>query len=250
LTHGHEDHIGALPYLLKKIQIPIFATSFTLGLVRHKLTEHDLLNLADLYVIKPKEKLKIGPFSMEFIRVSHSVIDGVGIAIRTPEGLIVHTGDFKINHVYDDDNETDLNKFAQCGKEGVLALLSDSTNVEKEGYTISPKEIANKLEEIIKKSAGRVIIALFASNINRIKSIVNIAAKRDKKIIFNGFSLEISVGIAKRLKYISIPENMEITIDEIVNYPDDDVIIITTGSQGEPMSSLCFRLPGVFRYFY
>jgi ribonuclease J len=248
LTHGHEDHIGAIPYLLKKVNAPIFATPFTLGLIRHKLSEHQLLTEANLYEIDITEELKIGPFKLEFIRVSHSVIDGVGIAIYTPEGLIVHTGDFKINHSFLNNKETDLNKFAELGKKGVLALLSDSTNVEKEGYTISSQEIAEKLKGIIKKASGRVIVALFASNISRIEAIVKIAEKHGKKIIFNGFSLETSVRIAKELEYINISEGAEITIGEIDDYPHDQVIIITTGSQGEPMSSLARMSAGIHKY--
>jgi len=247
LTHGHEDHIGAVPYLLKKVNIPVFATPFTIGLIRHKLVEHQLLNSTDIYEIDINEELKIGPFRMEFIRVSHSVIDGIGVAVHTPVGLIVHTGDFKINHRFLNDKETDLNKFAELGKKGVLALLSDSTNVEKDGYTISSQEISDKLRNIIEKTKGRVIIALFASNIDRIKSIVEIAEEQKKKIVFSGFSLEISVNIAKELGYINISEDAEITINEIGNYPNDKVIIITTGSQGEPMSSLARMSAGVHK---
>ncbi|MBW1649889.1 MAG: ribonuclease J [Deltaproteobacteria bacterium] len=247
LTHGHEDHIGAIPYLLKRVNVPIFATPFTLGLIRHKLSEHQILNTAELYEIDINEELKIGPFKLEFVRVSHSVIDGVGIAIHTPVGLIVHTGDFKINHRFLNNKETDINKFAELGKKGVLALLSDSTNVEKEGYTISRQEIADKLEDIIKKTTGRVIVALFASNINRIAAIVEIAEKYGRKTVFNGFSLETSVSIAKELGYINISEDAEITVDEIDNYPQDKVIIITTGSQGEPMSSLARMSAGIHK---
>ncbi len=238
LTHAHEDHIGALPYLLKVANAPVFGTPFTLGLVRNKLEEYDMLHTSKLHEIHPQERLKLGPFELEFIRVGHSVVDGVGIAINTPLGLIVHTGDFKINHTLNDGQNTDVRKFAQCGELGVLALLSDSTNVEKEGYTVSDREITAKIAEITAGSPGRIIVALFASNINRIQQVVKIALDRNRKILFNGRSIEIAVRIAKQLGYMDIPEEVEITADQLDQYPDEEVIIITTGSQGEPMSAL------------
>ncbi|MDP2643692.1 MAG: ribonuclease J [Desulfobacterales bacterium] len=238
ITHAHEDHIGALPYLLKEIDTPVFATPFTLGLLRHKLEEHGLLAGADLHTILAGETLRIGVFELEFIRVNHSVVDGVGIAINTPVGLIVHTGDFKISYADMDDSMTDIYKFAQCGKKGVLALLSDSTNVEKEGYTISSNEVGEKLASIVAQSKGRVIIALFASNIARVQNIVDIARQGCRKVVFNGRSLEVSVNIAKELGYLHIAEGMEIYVDQIKDYPNDEIVIITTGSQGEPMSAL------------
>ncbi len=248
LTHAHEDHIGALPYLLKVVQAPVFGTSFTLGLVRHKLREHDL-HLSDLlHLISPGEMLKIGPFELEFISVTHSVADGVGIAIRTPQGLIVHTGDFKINYTAKTGGITDVNRFARYGEEGVLALLSDSTNVEKEGYTISAREIGKTLERIISECTGRIIIALFASNITRIQMIINVARATRKKVVIDGRSIDISVNIAKELDYIKIPKGMEINVDEIANYDDDEIIMITTGSQGEPMSSLARMASGTHKY--
>lgn len=238
LTHAHEDHIGALSYLLKEVNAPVFGTPFTLGLVRHKLEEKNLLSSAALHEIFPGEKLKLGSFEIEFIRVGHSVVDGVGLAINTPLGLIVHTGDFKISYSSIDGMMTDVNRFARCGEEGVLALLSDSTNVEKEGYTISDREISDTLAGITAGKKGRIIIALFASNITRIQHIVNIAEARRKKIVISGRSIEISVNIAKDLGYIHIPEGMEIDIDQIGDFSDDEVVIVTTGSQGEPMSAL------------
>ena len=238
LTHAHEDHIGALPYLLKEVQAPVFGTPFTLGMVRHKLEEHGLLDSSELHEINPREKLNIGPFKLEFIRVNHSVVDGVGVAIDTPVGLIVHTGDFKISHSLIDGMVTDVNMFARCGEKGVLALLSDSTNVEKAGYTISAQEIKETLSRIMVSCKGRIIIALFASNIARIQQIINIAETLGRKVVFNGRSLEVSVKIAKELNYIRIKADMEIQIDQLKDYLDDKVIMITTGSQGEPMSAL------------
>jgi ribonuclease J len=244
LTHAHEDHIGALPYLLKEVNAPVFGTAFTLGIVRHKLEEHELLGSASLHEISPDEKLKIGPFDLEFIHVNHSVVDGVGIAIRTPVGIIVHTGDFKINYNAIDGMATDVNRFARFGDRGVLALLSDSTNVEKPGYTMSDESIGETLAQATLGGKGRVIIALFASNINRIQQIVDIAARNDKKILFNGRSIEVSVRIARDLGLIRIPEGMELDIHRIDDFAEDEIIMITTGSQGEPMSALARMAAG------
>jgi ribonuclease J len=238
LTHAHEDHIGALPYLLRDIHAPIFGTPFTLGVVRHKLEEFELLHHVALHAIHPRETLKIGPFELEFIRVNHSVVDGVGIAIHTPLGTIVHTGDFKFSHTEIKGMATDVQRFAKCGQEGVLALLSDSTNVECRGYTRPDAEIREAMYKICEKCKGRVIIALFASNIGRIQQIMDIAARCSRKIIFNGRSIEITVNIARQLEYLTIPSDMEISIDEIDQYADDEIILVTTGSQGEPMSAL------------
>ena len=248
LTHGHEDHIGALPYLLKDINAPVFGTPFTLGLVRHKLEEYGLLQSAALHAIQPREKLKIGSLEVEFIRVGHSVVDGVGLSIKTPYGLVVHTGDFKINHTGLDGMLTDVNKFAQCGEQGVLALLSDSTNVEKEGSTFSALEIGETLAKITEGRTGRIIIALFASNIARIQQIVHIAQARGKKLVISGRSIEISTRIAKELGYLDIPPGMEIDISQVNAYPDDEIIILTTGSQGEPLSAMARMSSGSHKH--
>ncbi|MBT3310444.1 MAG: ribonuclease J [Desulfobacterales bacterium] len=248
LTHSHEDHIGALPYLLKKIKAPVFGTPYTLGIVQHKLEEHFTLSSTDLHEINPGSMLKIGPFELEFISVSHSTVDGVGIAIQTPIGCIIHTGDFKINHNSTDGIVTDVNKFAMYGEKGVLALLSDSTNVEKEGYTISDQDVGETLEKIISKSQGRVIVALFASNVSRIQQIIDIAAKKGKKIIFNGRSIEFTIQIAKEHGHINIPEGIEIRLNQINTYPNNEIILVTTGSQGEPMSALARIATGSHKY--
>ena len=247
LTHAHEDHIGALPYLLKDLKAPVFGTPFTLGLVRQKLEEYDRLGSTALHSILPDEKLKLGPFTLEFIRVGHSVIDGVGIAINTPLGRIIHTGDFKIGYGSVDGMATDVNKFAKFGEEGVLALLSDSTNVEREGYPISDKEIYETLTRITTGSSGRVIVALFASNIARIQIIVDIARAHGKKIIFDGKSIEASVRIARELGYLNITDNKLIQIDEVAEYNDEEIIIVTTGTQGEPMSALARMSAGTHK---
>jgi ribonuclease J len=247
LTHAHEDHIGALPYLLKDFKAPVFGTPFTLGMVRQKLEEFELLGSAALHSFLPDETLKLGSFSLEFIRVGHSVLDGVGIAIQTPLGTIIHTGDFKIGYGSVDGMETDVNKFAKYGEEGVLALLSDSTNVEREGYPISDKEICETLTRIAARSSGRVIVALFASNIARTQMILDIAKANRKKIVFDGKSIETSVGIAIELGYLNVRDNQIIEIEQIADYEDDEMIIITTGTQGEPMSSLARMSAGTHR---
>ncbi|MFH1102618.1 MAG: ribonuclease J [Pseudomonadota bacterium] len=238
LTHAHEDHIGALPYLLKEFNAPLFGTPFTLGIVSHKLEEYGLLSSCAMHEVLPKESLHIGALELEFIRVGHSVIDCVGISIKTPYGQIIHTGDFKINHATLSGMATDVNRFARCGEEGVLALLSDSTNVEREGYTISAKEIGETLSQITATAAGRIIVSLFASNINRIQQIVNIAKAKGRKIILDGKSIEVSVNIAKKLNLIDIPKDIQLDINQINDISDNEIIMITTGSQGEPMSSL------------
>jgi ribonuclease J len=243
LTHAHEDHIGALPYLLKEIKAPVFGTPFTLGLVRQKMEAYELRGSTALHTVSPDETLKLGPFSLEFIRVGHSVLDGVGIAIQSPLGKIIHTGDFKIGYGAVDGMATDVNKFAKFGEEGVLALLSDSTNVEREGYPISDKEIRDTLMRITTESSGRVIVALFASNIARIQVILDIAKAHGKKIIFDGKSIEESVQIAKDLGYLDTTDNEIIAIDTIADHHDEEIIIITTGTQGEPMSALA-RMSG------
>lgn len=247
LTHAHEDHIGALPYLLKDVPAPIFGTPFTLGVVRHKLEEFDLLSDTSLHVVHPRETLKIGLFEIEFIRVNHSVVDGVGIAIRTPYGTIVHTGDFKLSPSSIDGMTTDVNNFARLGEEGVLALLSDSTNVESTGYTVSDAEIGETLGRICQGCKGRVIVALFASNIGRIQQIADIAGATGRKVIFNGRSIEVTVNIARELGYLKMPAGMEIAIDEIDQFSDEEIFMVTTGSQGEPMSALARMAAGTHR---
>ena len=251
LTHGHEDHIGALSYLLKEINAPVFGTPFTLGMVRHRLEEFGILQYSTLHSVAPGDKVRLGVFEIEFIRVNHSVVDCVGLAIYTPFGLVVHTGDFKISHSAPRDllagMNTDVARFAQCGHEGVLALLSDSTNVEKRGYTVSDREIGDNLAGIAQQSKGRIVVALFASSIVRIQQIVDIAAFGGRKIAFNGKSIEISVHIAKSLGYLTIPEGMEIFINQINNYPDHEIVIVTTGSQGEPMSALARMAGGIHK---
>jgi len=238
LTHAHEDHVGALPFLLREINVPVFGTPFTMGVVKNKLEDHGLLSSARLHNISPDETVRFGRFEIGFIRVCHSVVDGIGLAVNTAEGLVLHTGDFKIGHLSGVGMMTDVNRFAWYGDKGVLALLSDSTNVEKEGYTIGEDEIGEVLAGIARKSKGRIIVALFASSVNRIKQIIEIALALGRKIVFDGRSIANSVCIAKELGYVKLPPVVEIDIGEVASYPDEEIMIITTGSQGEPMASL------------
>ena len=247
LTHAHEDHIGAMPYLLKEVNVPVYATPFTLGMLRHKLEEHDILSQVLLKTITPSEKLHIAPFTFEFIRVNHSVVDGVGIAIRTPVGLIVHTGDFKLTETAISGMSTDVDRFVRLGDEGVLALLSDSTNVEKEGRSVSDSQVGGTLEKIVAASSGRVIIALFASNIARIQQIVSTCVRLGRKAVFNGRSIELSVGIASELNLLDIPADLVIDVTEIDDYAPEEILILTTGSQGEPMSVLARMSAGTHK---
>jgi ribonuclease J len=247
LTHAHEDHIGAVPYLLKEMNLPVYGTPFTLGVLRKKLEEHGLFLPVSLNQISPRSTLELGAFELEFIRVCHSAVDGVGIAIKTPLGLVIHTGDFKISHTSAAGMITDVNKFAQYGEKGVLALLSDSTNVEKEGYTISDQEVGDTLGRISAGRKGRIIVGLFASSITRIQQVVDIAQAINRKVIFNGRSIETSVNIAKELGYINISEEMEIGIEQIGEFPDEEIMIITTGSQGEPMAALARMAAGTHK---
>ncbi len=239
LTHAHEDHIGSLSYLLKEIPVPVYGTAFTLSIVKNKLREYDLLNSAVLNLVIPGETIAIDPFDFEFIRVSHSTADGVGLAINTPYGLVVHTGDFRINHSFEEfNNVTDISRFARCGEEGVLALLSDSTNVETQGYTSSLQEVAENIGKLVTKSEGRVIIALFASNVFRIKQIIDIAVKNKRRVVCNGRSIETTVAVAKELGYLDYPPSTFLDVKDAKFFPDREIMVVTTGSQGEPMSAL------------
>jgi len=248
ITHAHEDHIGALPYLLKEIRLPVYGTAFTLKIIRNKLIEFDLNKYIDLNLVNPGETLSIDPFEIEFIRVCHSTVDGVGLAIKTPEGVIVHTGDFRISHNADKMKSTDISSFARFGEKGVLALLSDSTNVEVEGYTMSEQEVAKNLETLIDVATGRVIVALFASNVFRIQEVIDIAVRNHRKVIFNGRSMEQIVAVATELGHIQYPPGTVIDIKQMGKYSEDKVIVITTGSQGEPMSALVRMASGIHKH--
>lgn len=237
LTHGHEDHIGALPYILKKINVPVYGTKLTLGLVENKIKEHNVKN-AKLNVIRAGKTIKLGSFFVEFIRTSHSIPDAVAIAIHTPVGVIVHSGDFKVDYTPIDGEGIDLHRFAELGKKGVLVAMIDSTNVERPGYTMSEKTVGNTFIDIFRTAKQRIIVATFASNIHRIQQIINAAMMFDRKIVVSGRSMVNVVNVAKELGYLNIPDEILIDINEMGKYPDNEILVITTGSQGEPMSAL------------
>ncbi len=247
LTHAHEDHIGALPYLIREINVPIFGTPFTLGMAKHKLTEFGMAYMARTHTISPGDTIRLGPFEIEFIRVAHSVVDGVGLCVDTPYGKIVHTGDFKLSHASSVPLRTDLNHFARLGAQGVLLLMSDSTNVEKKGYTLSDAEVGETLTQATVRASGRIIVALFASSITRIQQIIEISIAQNRKVAFHGRSIEKSTQIATQLGHLKIPEGLTIPIQAVKKYPPEDVVIITTGSQGEPMSALARMASGVHK---
>lgn len=239
ITHGHEDHIGGIPYLLKKANIPIYSTKLTIGLLKGKLEEHNLLNRARLVEIKPNDKVALGKFTVEFIHVNHSIPDAVGLAISSPAGVIIHTGDFKIDTTPVDGDMIDLAKFAEYGTNGVLALLQDSTNAERHGYTMSEKTVGESFLNLFRKAGKRrIVVATFASNIHRVQQIIDVAKHLKRKVAVVGRSLENLVQVGEELGYLNVPENILISIDNIKDYADDKLVIITTGSQGEPMSAL------------
>jgi ribonuclease J len=238
LTHGHEDHIGAVPFLLKELPLPVFGTAFTLALLKEKLKEHGLLDQADLREIKPRQTVTIGSLIFEFIGVSHSIVDGVGFAVQTPRGVLVHSGDFKVDQTPVIGPATDLNRFAAWGEQEVLALLSDSTNAERPGFTLSERQIGLTLEELIQEAPGRVIVAVFASHISRLQQIVRIAAKYGRRVLFNGKSMVVNSRLAKELGYLTVEQDLEITMGDLERLPPEQTVIVTTGSQGEPLSAL------------
>lgn len=238
LTHGHEDHIGALPYILKQLNLPIYGTTLTLGIVETKLKEHGLLTTTELIRVKPRDVIKLESVSVEFIKTNHSIADAAAIAIHTPLGVVLHTGDFKVDFTPIDGEPMDFARFAELGRKGVLAMLSDSTNVEKPGYTMSEKVVGENFERIFNKAKGRIIVATFASNVHRIQQIVDASVKYERKVAVSGRSMENIVAVAAELGYLNIPEDTLVGIDQINKYNNDQVSIITTGSQGEPMSAL------------
>jgi ribonuclease J len=237
VTHGHEDHTGAIPFLLREIQVPIYGTPLTLGLIREKLKEHGLLR-TELIQVLPRDRITIGPFQIEPIQVCHSIPDGVGLAIKTPLGTVIHSGDFKIDNTPIDARKFDLTRFGAYGEEGVLALLSDSTNVERQGYTPSERDVGFTLREIFQECTGRIIVAVFASNLHRIQQVIQLAREFNRKVLLNGRSMLSNVRIARELGYLSFPPEEEINLQDISRIPDSGVLMLTTGSQGEPMSAL------------
>ncbi len=238
ITHGHEDHIGAIPYILKQINIPIYATKLTVGLIKNKLEEHKLLSSTKMITVEQGQTINFGNIKVEFIRSNHSIPDAVMLAIHTPVGVILHTGDFKVDLTPIDDKIIDLGRIAELGNKGILALMSDSTNSERKGFAMSEKTIGDVFDRLFQNNKKRIVVATFASNVHRVQQIVNSAVKYGRKIAVCGRSMINMIEVAREIGYIDAPENMFIDIDMIKNYTDDQLVIITTGSQGETMSAL------------
>ncbi len=238
VTHGHEDHIGGIPYLLKEINVPIYGTPLTLGILSKKLKEHGLLRSAKLMDVQPGDTIKLGEFRIEFIRVNHSIADAVAIALHTPAGTVVHTGDFKIDSTPIDGDMIDLTRFGDLGRKGVLALLSDSTNVERGGFSMSERKVGHTVEELFRGCDKRIIVATFASNVHRVQQIINCAIDNGRKVAVSGRSMESVVSAAVELGYIKAPKGTLIDISDINRFPPEKLVIVTTGSQGEPMAAL------------
>jgi ribonuclease J len=238
LTHGHEDHIGAMPYVLADLNVPVYGTAFTLALVEGKLEEHGLLGQVRLIEARPKKPIQIGPFSIEYIHVTHSIIDSAMLAITTPLGVLIHTGDFKVDPTPTDGQLFDLHTVAEYGKRGVLALFSDSTNAERPGYTPSERAVKPRLEEIVSSSPNRIYVSCFSSSIHRIQLLVDLAFKAKRKLVFLGRSLEKNTGIAHELGFLNVPDGILLRPADIRNTRRDQVLVVITGCQGEPMSAL------------
>ena len=238
ITHGHEDHIGAIPYVLKQVNMPIYATRLTVKLIEHKLEEHHIRNQVKVNIVNQGETVNFGKMQVEFIRSSHSIPDAVMLAIHTPVGTVIHTGDFKVDYTPIDGQEMDLGRIAEIGNKGVLALLSDSTNSERKGFTMSEKSIGPVFDNLFEGCKKRIVVATFASNVHRVQQIVNSAVKFGRKIAVSGRSMINMIDAARELNYIDAPDDLFIDIDMIKNYTDDQLVIITTGSQGETMSAL------------
>ena len=239
LTHGHEDHIGGLPYFLKKFNVPVYGTRLTLGLVEGKLKEHGLLGSVKLNVVTPRQTVKLGCMAVEFIRVNHSIPDAVGMAIHTPAGVLIHTGDFKVDYTPIDGSIIDLPRFAELGNKGVLALMADSTNAERPGYTMSERKVGESFVKLFNKAEGkRIIIATFASNVHRVQQIINNAVTHGRKVAVSGRSMVNVISKGIELGYLKVPDGVLVDIDTISRYAPEKMVIVTTGSQGEPMSAL------------
>ena len=237
-THGHEDHIGAVPYILRKIPAPMYGTRLTLALCEHKLKEHRLTGVAPLNEVEPGDVVSAGVFKVEFVRVNHSIAGACALSITTPVGVVFHTGDFKVDYTPLAGQPIDLGRIAEIGNQGVLALMADSTNVERPGYTMSEKKVAQTFRNLFEKATGRVIIAMFASNVYRIQSVIESSVEYGRKVCLIGRSMVNVSRVSMQLGYLKIPEGSLITVDELDRYPDDKITVVTTGSQGEPMSGL------------
>lgn len=249
ITHGHEDHIGAVPFLLQEVNAPIYATRIAIGLIQKRLEEKPTREEPVFVEISPRDVVHIESFVVEFIRVNHSIIDGVGMAIQTPVGIVIHTGDYKIDFSPVDGEVTDLYRFADYGERGVLLLMSDSTNAERPGYTRSESVLNPKLIEIFSSSKGRIIVASFASNISRIQQVLNVAQRYNRKIVVSGLTMQKNIEIAKSLGYLTFKDDLIVSVKEADKLPDKRIVIICTGTQGEPMSALSRMSNGTHKHF-
>jgi len=238
LTHGHEDHIGALPYVMREVSAPIYATPLTAGLTQIKLAEHDLLDTTEFEIINPGESFKLGCFKVEFIHVNHSIPDTVSLAIKTPIGMIIHTGDFKIDTTPVSGGMIDLARFGELGNRGVVALLSDSTNIERQGYSTSESNVGKRLDELFHRCSQRIIVTTFASNVHRVQQVIDCAAKYGRRVAVTGRSMENAMRVSTELDCMNVPDGLLMDLGQIKNLPPDKIVIITTGSQGEPLSAL------------
>lgn len=239
ITHGHEDHIGALPYVLKEINVPVYGTKLTIGIIEGKLEEHELLDVVKRKVVKFGQSIHLGGFRIEFIRTNHSIADAAALAIHTPVGVIVHTGDFKVDYTPVFGDAINLARFSELGKRGVLALMCDSTNVLRPGFTPSERKVGKTFDHIFAEhTKNRIIIATFASNVDRVQQIINTACRYNRKVIIEGRSMVNIISVAREMEYLKIPDNTLISIEEMENYTDDQLVLITTGSQGESMAAL------------
>ncbi|MBR1643168.1 MAG: ribonuclease J [Butyrivibrio sp.] len=248
ITHGHEDHIGALPYVLHELNVPVYATRLTMGIIEHKLDEHNLLKKTRRKVVKFGQSINLGNFRVEFIRTNHSIVDAAALAIYSPAGTVAHTGDFKVDYTPVFGDPIDLQRFAEIGKKGVLALMCDSTNAERPGFTASEKTVGRVLDSLFEEHENsRIIVATFASNVDRVQQIINTAHKCGRKVVVEGRSMVSIIDIAQKLECIKIPENTLVDIDQIKNYPENKTVIITTGSQGESMAALSRMASGQHR---
>ena len=248
ITHGHEDHIGALPYVLHELNVPVYATRLTMGIIEHKLEEHNLLKKTRRKVVKFGQSINLGNFRVEFIRTNHSIVDAAALAIYSPAGTVVHTGDFKVDYTPVFGDPIDLQRFAEIGKKGVLALMCDSTNAERPGFTASEKTVGRVLDSLFEEHENsRIIVATFASNVDRVQQIINTAHKCGRKVVVEGRSMVSIIDIAQKLECIKIPDNTLVDIDQIKNYPENKTVIITTGSQGESMAALSRMASGQHR---
>ena len=248
ITHGHEDHIGALPYILHELNVPVYATRLTMGIIEHKLEEHNLLKSTRRKVVKFGQSINLGQFRVEFIRTNHSIVDAAALAIYSPAGTVVHTGDFKVDYTPVFGDPIDLQRFAEIGKKGVLAIMCDSTNAERPGFTASEKTVGRAFDNLFEEHENsRIIIATFASNVDRVQQIINTAHKCGRKVVIEGRSMVSIIDIAQRLECLQIPDDTLVDIDNIKNYPDNKTVIITTGSQGESMAALSRMASGQHR---